>query len=694
MSLDPPSSCLDAALEYAGRGWRVLPLWWPTSSGRCACPDPACEHSGKHPIGLAVPHGLKDASTNADTIREWWERFRFANVGLTTGPDSFDVLDVDGPDGEGSLSALVALHGPLPETGETRTGRGRQILFAPSGLPCSTSKLGKGLDTKGAGGYVVAPPSRHATGKLYTRTREGLALAPRWLGEALARAEAAPAPRPPRTASTGAPTAYGAAALSSAASRVSSAPAGVRNDTLNREAHSLGQLIAGGELEEAEAVAVLSDAANAAGLPDAEARKTIASGIAAGKTTPRGASPRAPRGSPRKAGDEGATSRAPAVLPALVRLADVTPEAVEWLWPGRVPLGKLSILEGDPGLGKSTAALDLAARASRGEPLPGGGLFGPCPVVLLSAEDGLGDTIRPRLDAAGADVARIFALRAVVAADGAESLPTIDGNLDAIADAVRKTGARLVVIDPLMAYLGGDVNTYRDQDVRRALAPLSKMADDTGAAVLVVRHLTKGGGAASIYRGGGSIGIVGAARSALLVAKDPEDEERRIVASVKSNLSKPPASLAYRVEEAPNGAPRLSWEGEVEITANELLAAQAPEAEGGRPRDEAVSFLARYLASGPRFSDAVLRDAQAARISEKTLRRAKETLGVVAVKAGFSGAWKWRLPEDGHEPPKVVTRGRDHLRPEVATFGDEPPAPSKMATGDHLRTGDTEEVSL
>lgn len=381
--------------------------------------------------------------------------------------------------------------------------------------------------------------------------------------------------------------------------------------------------------------------------------------------------------------------------PDLVKLADVEAEAIEWLWPGRIPCGKVSLIEGDPSLGKSTGFLDIAARVSRGLPLPGGGAFGPASVVLLSAEDGLADTIRPRLDAAEADVSRIFALRAVRSADGEESFPTIDGSLGAIEEAVRRTNAALVGIDPLMAYLGGDVNSYRDQDVRRAIAPLARMAEETGAAVVLVRHLTKGGGAASIYRGGGSIGIVGAARSALLVAKDPGDEERRIVASVKSNLSKPPASLAYRLETAPNGAPRLAWEeGDAGITADELLAAQAPAVECGRPRDHAVAFLARYLSGGPRPADEVIRDGEAEGLSEKTLRRARATLGAVSVKVGFPGSWRWALPEDGQKSSKVPTSGSGHLRPEVAIFGGSPSDPAKVATSGHLREDDPDEVAL
>lgn len=382
--------------------------------------------------------------------------------------------------------------------------------------------------------------------------------------------------------------------------------------------------------------------------------------------------------------------------PKLTRLADVEPEEVEWLWPGRVPLGKISLLEGDPGLGKSTVGIDLAARVSRGLTLPGGGSFGPAPVVLLSAEDGLGDTVRPRLDAAGGDVNVIYSLSLVVG--DAEQLPTIDGDLPRIERAVAEAKARLLVIDPLMAYLGGEVNSYRDQDVRRALAPLAKMAERLHVAVLVVRHLTKGGGAAAIYRGGGSIGIVGAARSALLVAKDPDDDARRIVASVKSNLAKPPASLAYRIEEASNGAPRLLWEeGDAGITADELLAAQGPGLEEGRPRDLAVAFLARYLSGGPRPSDEVVRDGEAQGVSERTLKRARKDLGVISTKRGFPGTWYLSLPEEGHETAKGATRGRGTLRPSVALFGADDPAETKGATDGPLRSdesGEPEELVI
>ncbi|GFJ91707.1 ATP-binding protein [Phytohabitans rumicis] len=185
----------------------------------------------------------------------------------------------------------------------------------------------------------------------------------------------------------------------------------------------------------------------------------------------------------------------------LVNLADVTPERIDWLWPGYLARGKLHVIDGDPGLGKSTMTLDVAARVTNGKPWPDAqpGCT-PAGVVLLSAEDGLGDTIRPRLDAAGADVAQVVALTAIPYRDEqsgqlVDRMPALPGDIPRVREAVDQVGAAVVIVDPLMAYLGGDVNSHRDQDVRRALAPLAKMAEQIGAAVILVRHLSKGGAA-------------------------------------------------------------------------------------------------------------------------------------------------------------------------------------------------------
>ena len=346
----------------------------------------------------------------------------------------------------------------------------------------------------------------------------------------------------------------------------------------------------------------------------------------------------------------------------LRRLADVKPEEVKWLWPGWLPRGKLALLDGDPGLGKSLITLDLAARVSTGREMPDGTGGGePAGVVILTAEDDLADTVRPRLDAAGADVHRVAALTAVrrTTETGAEALdtPTLL-DLDALREAIREVEAALVVIDPLMAFLPGQVDSHRDQDVRRVLAPLAALAAETAATVLVVRHLSKASVGNPLYRGGGSIGIIGAARAGMVVAKDPEDPtgERRVLAVVKCNLAAPPPSLAYRL--AADGPVRVEWLGETALTADALLSSTI----GGEERTalaEAEDFLREVLSDGPVEANAVLKDARGAGISEKTLRRAKERLGVEAIRSGFGsgGRWCWRLPFtiDGQETPKMVT---------------------------------------
>lgn len=352
-----------------------------------------------------------------------------------------------------------------------------------------------------------------------------------------------------------------------------------------------------------------------------------------------------------------------AVSPAgLVLLSDVTPELVRWLWPGRVPLGKMTVLDGDPGLGKSSASLDLAARVSAGLAMPDGAvtdLGGPAGVVLLSAEDSLADTIRPRLDAAGADTGRIAALAFVPGHDNLPSLPTLD-NLADIRSAIQRVEARLVVVDPLMAYMPADTNAHRDQDVRSVLARLAALAEEEGVAVLVIRHLNKTAAGNPLYRGGGSIGIIGAARSGLLVAKDPDDPggARRILVPTKSNLAALAPALAYEIQPAPNGALTVAWRGATEHTAAALLAAQSESADDRSALEEACDFLREMLQAGPRPATEVQVEARGAGIAAKTLERAKVQLGVRPKREGFGreGKWVWGLSvaidrQNGHRTP-------------------------------------------
>ncbi len=258
--------------------------------------------------------------------------------------------------------------------------------------------------------------------------------------------------------------------------------------------------------------------------------------------------------------------RGPGIL-----LADVEPEVVEWLWPGRIPYGKVSIIDGDPGQGKSALSIDLAARITRGREWPDGGRPDPGGAVICSAEDGLADTIRPRLDAAGGDPQKVLALATVPLPGDSERMIEIPADLDLLREAIRQVDARLLIIDPLMAFLPPEADAHKDQHVRRALSPLAKMAESTGCAVVVIRHLNKGGGAV-LYRGGGSVGIIGAARSGMLVAPHPEDDDLRVLAPTKNNLAAHAPTLTFCMREAANGAVRVEWRGETTLTAEAALA--------------------------------------------------------------------------------------------------------------------------
>ena len=350
--------------------------------------------------------------------------------------------------------------------------------------------------------------------------------------------------------------------------------------------------------------------------------------------------------------------------PVLVRLSAVQREPLHPLWERHIYRGKLHLIEGDPDLGKTTTTLDLAARISRGAVMPDGSPgIGPAGVVIMGAEDGLADTVRPRLEAAGADLSRIVALTAIVDGDG-ERMPALPLDLGAIEAAIADVDAVLVIIDPLMAFLDGTVNSWRDQDVRRALAPLARLAERTGCAIVLLRHLNKSNGAHAMYRGGGSIGIVGAARVALLVAADPDDAERRIVATVKNNLAPHPPSLAFRlVGDDATGAARIEWLGESAHRAAALLAIRSDDADEGGALAEAVDVLRTILADGPVAARAAEKEAtEGAGVTRATLLRARKAAGVIAEKVGRPGQsgqfWQWRLE------PKALTETRRYSSPE------------------------------
>jgi putative DNA primase/helicase len=321
-----------------------------------------------------------------------------------------------------------------------------------------------------------------------------------------------------------------------------------------------------------------------------------------------------------------------------VCMADVEPEEIRWLWQGRLPAGKLVIVDGDPGVGKSTITIDLAARISTGAAMPSGcsDCREPAGVLILAPEDGLADTILPRLNAAGANLQRIHA------PTPGEYL-TLPDAIEWLQEFIVRESIGLVIIDPIMAFLGG-ADSYKDAEVRTVTTPLAGVADATGASILCVRHMTKGKGGPAIHKGGGSIAFTAAARVALTAAKAPDNSGRCVLAVSKGNLAAAPPALFYSVVGNDAGQPRIEWGGVAQFSADDLVADKRRG--GSLAVEEAVAFLECELESGALPAVDLKTRAKEAGISEATLNRAKKKLGISPRRmAGQEGTpWAWELP--------------------------------------------------
>lgn len=372
---------------------------------------------------------------------------------------------------------------------------------------------------------------------------------------------------------------------------------------------------------------------------------------------------------------------------------DITPEPIRWLWPGRIALGKVGIIAGDPGLGKSLLTAALASHVSRGTPWPVD--KSPCPrgdVVLLNAEDDIADTIRPRLDAAGADPNHVHMLTMVREIDPQtgeaqqrlfslrQDVAALDQLLTHLPD------CRLVIVDPLTAYLDG-TDSHKNAEVRGLIAPLAEVAAKRKVTVICVTHLNKGGQANALYRTTGSLAFVAAARSAFLVVKDQGNTVRRLLLPIKNNLGPDTSGLAYTISQAENGAAMLLWEPDpVLVSADEALA--PPETDNERTeRDEAIDWLRDVLADGPLLANDVRRQATKAGFSWATVRRAKDALGIQPSKTGFNGGWEWALPKaltitEDAQPAGLGTLGQvEHLGLKVEDMDETINIRQRIGTG-------------
>jgi hypothetical protein len=305
------------------------------------------------------------------------------------------------------------------------------------------------------------------------------------------------------------------------------------------------------------------------------------------------------------------------------RLSQVRPESVRWLWKPYFPGGKLVLLDGDPGLGKSLLTLDVAARLSRGADWPNGEPpTDPLATIFLNAEDAAADTVRPRAEAAGADLDRLVFVNRID-----DRTPRLPDDIAALAELVAEQPTGLVVIDPVMAFLPPEVAASSDQCVRQALTALADFAAGTGVAVVLVRHLNKQVAAQAIYRGAGSTGIIGATRTGLLVSPHPLDPAARVLSVTKSNLCDRPPSIGFGIRADAAGRPVIAWHGPESLTANQVCRPEAPTVRMPA-RDRATRWLAQQLAPGPRPMAEVFAAAAKEGISDRTLERARKDAGI------------------------------------------------------------------
>jgi hypothetical protein len=345
-----------------------------------------------------------------------------------------------------------------------------------------------------------------------------------------------------------------------------------------------------------------------------------------------------------------------------VRASDVEPKRLHWLWPDRLPLGMFCGLEGDPGEGKSLICADITARITIGTDFPDGAPAKPGNVLIISGEDDEAVTLRPRLEAAGADLSRVVLWT--------KDLPVLPKDLPKLLDTIKADRMRLAILDPVDCFFGDKIDPNSNPSVRRVLGPLARAASQLNCTILAVRHLNKDMKLTkAIYRGSGSIGIAGQARAVFLAGPTKEDPEVRVFARVKGNLAKCPPALGYHIIEATIQAfdgseiktQKIDWIGKVKLSADDLVREQDSLRRGPEPEQlgAAMELLGRFLADGKEHLSKELYElAASAGISHPTMMNARRELGVRARSKGFKPKqWVLWLPRnsdstggDGEKP--------------------------------------------
>ena len=610
-----------AALAYARRRFSLIPI----------------KPGEKKPIIAWGEYQRRHATE--DEVMEWWMKWPDANVGIVTGTISrLVVIDLDTPEAKAKFKELVPGY-DFSVVPRSRTGKGWQLFYKHPGVAIpNRAGIIPGLDVRGDGGYVVAPPSIHPNGKQY-----------RWevpINDEL------PALPPELFKLISSPNGSGENAYRerfNTAQALAGVPEGQRDEKLFKLACTLRAA----DVPQEWAERLAREAAASCQPPFSE---TIA--LEKVERAYRKFEPKQKDAQPKKER-----------TPITVRISQVQREEVSWLWHHRIPLGKLTIIEGDPGEGKSFLSQAIASAITRGFGLPGEDHREPETVLIMSAEDRLADTIRPRLEDMGADIGRVVALRGLTDENGQERFLTL-ADLDVIEKAIVEHRPALVIVDPIIAYVAGK-DTHKANEVRSLLAPLAALAEKHKTTILAIRHLNKGTAKAA-YRGQGSIDFLAACRSAFLAGEDPENPGQKVLCHIKANLGPKTPSLTYTINDG-----RFLWGEESTLTAEQVLA--VPVEAGERNKlDEAKGFLQDILSGGPVASSEVEKEAKGAGIAPATLKRAKTILAVRAKKASFGGGWIWTLldrrsssnHEDAHANGMSAFNENERLRQADAGWED------------------------
>ena len=332
----------------------------------------------------------------------------------------------------------------------------------------------------------------------------------------------------------------------------------------------------------------------------------------------------------------------------LVCLYDVDAIPIDWLWQDRLARGHLTLFASDPGLGKSQITIDLAARLSRGGHWPIGPSVRAASSMFLCSEDSVADTIRPRAEAAGANLKKVHVLKSAVVKNGKKKSFNLGDDLDILGDAIRQVGdVGFVCIDAITSYMG-KIDSHRNTDVRSVLEPVAGFAELHRVSMLGVTHIPKSSHGSALKAFLGSVGFIATCRCALLATTEP-DTDRRLFLSVKNSFGPLARGIGYRIstKEIERGivAPYVMWSDEpVDVTADQALAAAGADLKDPGAKKRALEFLQEILANGPVNAKEAEEEAEANGISERTLRRARMTLGIKVAKDGYQGPWMWKLP--------------------------------------------------